>query len=50
MRNFKPMELLEIKEPFNSKDYIYELKFDGIRALMFVNKSECYLQVEIKII
>lgn len=44
MRNFKPMELLEIKEPFNSKDYIYELKFDGIRALMFVNKSECYLQ------
>ena len=27
MRNFKPRELLEIKEPFNSKDYIYELKF-----------------------
>lgn len=39
-RNFKPMLLEEIDNPFNDKDYIYEIKFDGIRAIIFVNKKE----------
>lgn len=43
-RKFTPMLLKEISKPFNSKDYIFELKFDGIRALIFVNKSSIYIQ------
>lgn len=37
---FTPMLLTEIKEPFNSKDYIFELKFDGIRAILFVEPNQ----------
>lgn len=43
-RNFSPMLLTEIEEPFNSKDYIYEVKFDGIRALLFVSPNEFKIQ------
>lgn len=43
-RNFLPMLLKEIDEPFDSEDYIFELKFDGIRALIFVNEKSIYIQ------
>lgn len=43
-RNFTPMLLKEIDKPFNSKKYYYELKYDGYRALIFVNKNEIYIQ------
>ncbi len=43
-RNWTPMLLQEIPKPFNSKDYLYELKFDGIRAVIFVNKREIKIQ------
>ena len=43
-RNFTPMLLKEIEKPFNSKDHIYEVKFDGIRAIIFVNKTNIYIQ------
>lgn len=39
-RNWEPMLLKEIDKPFDSNDYIFELKFDGIRAIIFVNKKE----------
>lgn len=39
-RDFKPMLLKETEKPFNSTDYIFEIKFDGIRALLFVSPSE----------
>ena len=35
--NFKPMLLKEIDKPFNSKDYLYEIKYDGIRVLIYVS-------------
>lgn len=38
-RDWKPMLLNEIEKPFNDKNFIYELKFDGIRAKVFVNKK-----------
>lgn len=41
-RNFKPMLLKELDEPFDSNDYIFELKYDGIRALCFVNSKEIF--------
>ncbi|MDD5865020.1 MAG: RNA ligase family protein [bacterium] len=43
-RSFTPMLLKEIDKPFNSKKYYYELKYDGYRALIFVNKNEIYIQ------
>lgn len=43
-RKFKPMLLEEISKPFNSEDYIFELKFDGIRALIFATPSSIYIQ------
>ncbi len=39
-RNFKPMLLKEIDKPFDSKDYIFEIKYDGIRSLCFANNKE----------
>lgn len=33
-KNISPMLLHEVKEPFDDKNYIYELKLDGIRCLI----------------
>ena len=37
-RNIKPMLVAEIPFAFENK-YLYEIKFDGIRALIYVNKN-----------
>ena len=37
---FYPMLLKEIDKPFNSKNCIYELKYDGIRAIIYVSKEK----------
>lgn len=36
---FSPMLLHEINKPFDSKEYIFELKFDGIRAIIHINNK-----------
>ena len=33
------MVLKEVEKPFNDDNYLYELKFDGIRALLYVSKD-----------
>ena len=33
------MLLEEVNEPFNDKNFLYEIKFDGIRALIYVSKN-----------
>lgn len=43
-RNWSPMLLKEIDKPFDSEDYIFELKFDGIRAVIFANKKSVKIQ------
>lgn len=43
-RNFKPMLLKQIYKPFNDKNYIYEIKFDGYRALIFANNKNIKIQ------
>lgn len=43
-RNWFPMLLTEIEKPFDSKDYIFELKFDGFRAVIFATNKEIYIQ------
>lgn len=35
----KPMLLEEVNELFNDKNFLYEIKFDGIRALIYVSKN-----------
>lgn len=43
-RDFAPMLLKEIDKPFDSKEHIFEVKFDGIRAIIFVNDDSIYIQ------
>lgn len=43
-RNWCPMLLKEIDRPFDSKDYIFEVKFDGIRAIIFADKKGIKVQ------
>lgn len=38
-RNWKPMLLKEVDKPFDSTKHIYELKFDGVRAIIFVSPN-----------
>lgn len=38
-KNIKPMLLSETHEPFDSEDYIYELKLDGIRSILYIDKT-----------
>jgi bifunctional non-homologous end joining protein LigD len=35
------MRLRTVKEPFDNPDYIFELKHDGFRAVVYVQNSEC---------
>ncbi len=42
--DFTPMLLGELDQPFNSKDYLYELKFDGLRALIFVSPEKIIIK------
>ncbi len=46
--DFQPMLLKEIDKPFNSKEYIYELKLDGERALIFVNEDSIVVKTRNK--
>ncbi len=38
-RNVSPMLIAEQKEPFDSKEYIYEFKYDGYRCITYVDKE-----------
>ena len=39
----KPMPLVERSEPFNHPEWIYEIKYDGFRALAYIDSSRCQL-------
>lgn len=45
-----PMLIAEMQEPFDSPDYIYELKLDGERCLAYLDSSGVYLQNKRKLI
>jgi DNA ligase D-like protein (predicted ligase) len=36
-KGIKPMLISDLKEPFNSADWLYELKLDGIRCLTYLD-------------
>jgi bifunctional non-homologous end joining protein LigD len=37
----RPMRLRLVKEPFDHPDYIFELKHDGFRAVVYIQNREC---------
>lgn len=39
-RDVKPMLITEMMDPFDSPDYIYEIKWDGIRCVSYLNEKE----------
>jgi bifunctional non-homologous end joining protein LigD len=40
---FKPMRLHQIRKPFDSPDWVFELKHDGFRALAYIDSGRCQL-------
>lgn len=47
-RNWGPMLLKEIDKPFDSQDHLYEIKFDGIRAIIFATPQKVVVQTRNK--
>ena len=43
-KDIKPMLLGEVEEVFDSKGYLYEVKYDGIRVLVFVSKDKVVIR------
>ncbi len=37
------MPLVERSEAFNHSDWIYEIKYDGFRALAYIDEGRCRL-------
>ena len=40
---FEPMPLARLAEPFDHEDWIFELKYDGFRALAHIENGQCRL-------
>lgn len=43
-KNVKPMLLSEEEKPFDDKNYLFEMKFDGTRALIYVSPDEIIIK------
>lgn len=39
----KPMTLVRVGEPFSDRDWLYEVKHDGFRALCYIEDGEVKL-------
>lgn len=44
LTNILPMKLKTISKPFDDENYIFELKLDGIRCIMFCDEKKTVLQ------
>src|SRR3989442_3047174 len=42
-RNLRPMRLSRRSAPFDSDEFIYELKIDGFRSLAYIENGQCDL-------
>jgi bifunctional non-homologous end joining protein LigD len=42
----KPMLAIAVDEPFNSKDWVFEVKWDGVRSILFLNKTRGILEIQ----
>lgn len=43
-KSIKPMLIKDMTDPFNSPDYIYELKLDGIRCIAYLDETHTDLR------
>lgn len=43
-KNIKPMLATLVDKPFDEKGWLYEVKWDGYRAIAYINKGEAELQ------
>ena len=43
MPKLDPLPLTQIPQPFDSPDFVFEVKFDGLRALAFAEGDGCQL-------
>ncbi len=37
------MPLIQVSAPFDDPDFLYEVKFDGFRALAYIDDGHCEL-------
>lgn len=44
LKDVKPMLIAEMQEPFDSPDFLYELKLDGERCIAYLDKDSTVLQ------
>jgi bifunctional non-homologous end joining protein LigD len=42
----KPMLALPVDKPFDNKDWVFEIKWDGVRSILFLNKSKKILEIQ----
>lgn len=45
-RMIKPMLAEPVNEPFDDKDWVFEVKWDGVRALLFQNRSRGIKEIQ----
>jgi bifunctional non-homologous end joining protein LigD len=44
--NIKPMLATLVDKPFNNKDWVFEVKWDGIRSIFYVHKTKDILKLQ----
>lgn len=42
----KPMLAVPVDKPFDNKDWVFEIKWDGVRSILFLNKSQKILEIQ----
>jgi bifunctional non-homologous end joining protein LigD len=42
----KPMLCILVDEPFNNKDWVFEVKWDGVRSILFFHKTKGILEMQ----
>ncbi|MGI0015111.1 MAG: DNA polymerase ligase N-terminal domain-containing protein, partial [Nitrososphaera sp.] len=42
----KPMLAVPVDKPFDNKDWVFEIKWDGVRSILFLNKSKNILEIQ----
>src|ERR671933_281207 len=45
-RKIKPMLATAVDEPFNDKDWVFEVKWDGVRSILYLNKSKTIFEIK----
>ena len=43
-KNIKPMLLTEQNKPFDNSQYLFEIKFDGMRAIIYVSNNDIVIK------